>query len=383
MKYRCNIFAIYFCLLMITGCIQNEPEIVYDPSERIVFSYPFLMVETRSGFLDALYNGDVFGVIGYCIPYLPGTNTLSYSGASSQWSTKRSLCPPSVFYGQPIRVTSSGCSYDYESQDPMSTANNPKFWYKDGFDLDGSEESNVQNADEYLYSFFAYYPFDDWTIESPDSKTAAGAPVLKFTIPDDRDTPDAMLGVLYNQDKGTRGLQFNFYHVMTGLGFEVNNLSERELKVYSVKLKGNFFKSVSVDFTGDVVEYSFPAEYDSKEYVFIDRPDDNPMVLESSEDGTSSSDIEDIKYILLISGEDTYFGNDVKVEITYDFGNGKQTQSYTRPGTFTPTPGVRYTAQLNFVGNAFVLQFIVDNSDIWEDGENDDNDDTNDDIVFE
>ena len=55
----------------------------------------------------------------------------------------------------------------------------------------------------------------------------------------------------------------------------------------------------------------------------------------------------------------------------------------TRPGTFTPKPGVKYTAQLNFVGEAFVLQFVVANSDIWEDGELDDNDDSNDDIIFQ
>lgn len=48
------------------------------------------------------------------------------------------------------------------------------------------------------------------------------------------------------------------------------------------------------------------------------------------------------------------------------------------PMTFHPVPGTKYTAQLNFVGNAFVLQFVVDNNEMWEDGKSDDSD-----IIFE
>ncbi len=44
---------------------------------------------------------------------------------------------------------------------------------------------------------------------------------------------------------------------------------------------------------------------------------------------------------------------------------------------------MKYTAQLNFVGDTFVLQFVVDNSEQWEDGEADDGREDNDDVVFE
>ena len=64
-------------------------------------------------------------------------------------------------------------------------------------------------------------------------------------------------------------------------------------------------------------------------------------------------------------------------------GSGRKQQSIPRPGTFTPRPGVKYTAQLNFVGDTFVLQFVVDNSEQWEDGEADDGREDNDDVVFE
>ena len=51
--------------------------------------------------------------------------------------------------------------------------------------------------------------------------------------------------------------------------------------------------------------------------------------------------------------------------------------------TIDGAAGYRYTAQLNFIGDAFVLQFVVDNSETWEDGELADGDDSNDDIIFE
>ena len=35
------------------------------------------------------------------------------------------------------------------------------------------------------------------------------------------------------------------------------------------------------------------------------------------------------------------------------------------------------------MGDAFVLEFVVDNQGQWEDGEADDGDETNDDVVFE
>ena len=87
--------------------------------------------------------------------------------------------------------------------------------------------------------------------------------------------------------------------------------------------------------------------------------------------------------MLLISGEETSFGDDVKVNIYYTFNGIEGSQELSRNTTFRPQPGVKYTAQLNFVGNAFVLQFAVDNGEIWEDGEAADGNEDNDDVIFE
>ena len=45
--------------------------------------------------------------------------------------------------------------------------------------------------------------------------------------------------------------------------------------------------------------------------------------------------------------------------------------------------GTRYVAELDFVGDAFTINFVQANNDMWQDGEADDDDETNDDIVFE
>ncbi len=67
----------------------------------------------------------------------------------------------------------------------------------------------------------------------------------------------------------------------------------------------------------------------------------------------------------------SYLGHkDLSVNITYKFGKdgAEKTASFTRPATFVPRPGTMYQAQLNFVGDAFVLQFVTANNDYWEDG---------------
>lgn len=86
---------------------------------------------------------------------------------------------------------------------------------------------------------------------------------------------------------------------------------------------------------------------------------------------------------MLISGTGTSFGDNVKVIIDYTFKDKRTAKELTRPGTFTPQPGKRYIAQLNFVGDAFVINFVVDNNGEWENGAGEDGDTGNDDIVFE
>ena len=83
------------------------------------------------------------------------------------------------------------------------------------------------------------------------------------------------------------------------------------------------------------------------------------------------------KTILLVSnqsntGLENGFLGDIDLLIDYSFieidGETRRHQRIARPENFQPSEGTIYTAQLNFIGDAFVLNFIVDNDSQWEDG---------------
>ena len=64
----------------------------------------------------------------------------------------------------------------------------------------------------------------------------------------------------------------------------------------------------------------------------------------------------------------TYFGKDVEVSVEYTYKGADKTATAERPTQFQPRAGVRYTAQLNFVGDTFALNFIAADNEFWEDG---------------
>ena len=399
--------------LLLAGCQQDElPTPSGSDGDYIRFATPAIRAEetaTKSVTQDVLEAGQQFGVLGYCVPYQLGQpGTYDYNGGSSLWRVKHTLCPPSVFYNTPVTVGDGGCTYS-----PL------KQWYTPGHGLDGEEVAAVgNNADNYLYTFFAYYPYREgnqvFSVDAPANGTTAGAPKFTFSMPqqgtstgdalDHTATPDAMFAVAINHQKTDGSVDFTFSHLLTALGFEVNNFSEYDLQVHSIKLSGQFFRQIVLDFTqqGSMSEPTFPANYYYGAYTIFDETANGgqPLTLNAPAEGndrTTSGLLPkntsgEGEHILLVSGEAPYFGpvtgdpetnaNVVQVTIDYTFADGNQperrTAHYGRPSTFTPAPGTKYTAQLNFVGNAFVLQFVVNNNETWEDGGSD-----NDDIIFE
>lgn len=397
--YRFSFGVCGIVFLILTGCRQETLPISGGQEDYISFKTPVLDVQTdtRSTTKNALEVGDQFGVLGYCVPYLLGTTNLNYNSATSFWGIKYYLCPPSVFYNTPVTVGNGVCSYD-----------SPKMWYREGYGLDGKSNSSVgADAEQYRYTFFAYYPYKEtdpvFTLDTPEDASVAGAPKFTFTMPQEGDniekeldytnTPDAMFGVLQNQQKSQGSLTFTFSHLLTALGFEVNNFSERELKVHRVALKGTFHKQIVLDFskTGSLDNVTFPNTTYTGTYILYDEADHNnePLILSAPQEGMNRTttgllpkgDDGEGEHILLVSGRDPYLGTNVRVYIDYTFGDDPKVtdlEGIGSPMTFHPTPGTKYTAQLNFVGNAFVLQFIVDKNEMWEDGKSDDSD-----IIFE
>lgn len=395
-----------FLGMSVTACTDTEdmmPE--FDDSRCINFGLPVQVsssygeAESRSDLLDNLPAGSEFGVLGYCVPFTVGSTDPNYNAGSDIWSLKRKLCPPDVFFKQKVTVGANGCTYVR----PGGTGNNdPKYWYKQGYDTNNSLNNSIPDAEDYKYTFFAYYPFEGcFTVDAPNSPSVAGAPTFIFTMPQIGDnldkqlshnnTPDAMLAALYNVTKDNGSVQFTFSHLLTALGFEVNNFSNYDLVIHSIKLGGSFYKKIKIDLSGDNVAFSFlPDRYTGKYTIFdgslmdggdlqlLHPTDGNTVTSSPSPIGPKTGDDINKNFVMLISGTGTSFGENVKVYIDYTFNNKRTQKELTRPGTFTPQPGKRYTAQLNFVGDAFVINFVVNNNGEWENGQT-----GNDDIVFE
>lgn len=372
----------------LTDCLLDEAYIHFGVPTISVEETAATRVATEPGvtqgstLLSNIQANSNFGVIGYCRAYTPGTMNIDYNSGVSSWDIKRRLSPPEVFNKQVV-VSYDGtyCRYD-----------NPKLWYTDA-DTQGNND-----AANYLYSFFAYYPAESFSVSYPQvdykdgnntKQTDAGAPIFTYTMHSgaatvtdtntvfqQSATQDVMLAATYNVKKSGGKVNFDFAHVLTALSFAVNNYSEgMALKVYKIELSGTFWRTVKVDLnqsaSADRLEFS---ETYKGRYVIYDNPEglDIPEYNSASPYTAPFAD----QYILLISGQSAGIGylGDVKVSITYQFGSSGVTKTawYGRPTTFVPRPGTKYTAQLNYVGNAFVLQFVADNGEYWEEGSDSD-----------
>lgn len=406
--YKKIVLLTFVATLAAVSC--RKAEVMTIPGEEyITFSSPGISmdVETRAGandFLDGIPDGTSFGVLGYCLAYNPGTTEYNLNSGTSQWSLKRNLCPASIFYKQEIKVDAGVCSYS-----PL------RRWYTDGTDNEGLAGQTLSDTDDFRYTFYAYYPYEDSGFNiTPADAVTAGAPVITYSMPfsgtepetvrDNSAVPDAMLGVQQNIQRASRKVQFNFSHIMTGLGFQINNFSQVgetvtspedegvDLVIYSIKLKGTFHKSVKVDMTEAAASVTYQDTYSGTFTIF---ESDEGRTIPWQQDGSMGSiTMEPETFLRLLPGnEDSgFFGpasadpeknpNPVLV-VDYKLGeNDSTTEEIRRPGNFAPRSGVRYTAQINWVNNAFVLIMQADNGEIWEDGEAADGDTGNDDIIF-
>lgn len=384
-----HLFGLVAVVCMTASCNKEEvlPE-TYDSGTYINFGTPFLTVSSVSRASSARLLTDFpesarFGVFGYCLAYTPGTGTsnrvIDYQSGSALWELKSSRCPADVLYNVPVTYTRGVCSYEY-------VGGGPRKWYTDA-DTQGNND-----ADDYLYSFFAYYPYGykGYTVKPADSSTP-GAPVITFSMPFDSyvaetvleasDTPDAMLSVLYNRTRLDGNLQFSFSHILSSLSFAVQNYNEnpeQKLKVYSVKLSGTFYKSILLDFNKRDDFYRYLGDTYAGTYEIYRNPQGLDIYY-----GAQTCPVCENTVLLLPGPKDAPLGplvrqtsggkeSDIAVTIEYKFYHGEEPSEtkkavISRPATFLPSSGVHYTAQLNFVGDAFVLIFTPDHSDIWED----------------
>lgn len=410
MKFRYAIWALGIWLVAV-ACSKEAGTAPVWSDDYIRFGVPRVTVETKAetdgGFIDGyLPGGASFGVLGYCLAYNPGTTTYNPNSGKSLWGVKSSLCPPSVFYNEQVTMDATGAYATYEP---------PKKWYTDGDANEGLGDIELVDTDEFQYTFYAYYPYDENLNDgsgfsiTPTSATVAGSPKITYTMPYsgnegevenfETKVPDAMMAVTYNVQRDRRMVDFNFFHITTALGFQVNNYSQVgetgeneedkgvDLTIYSIKLTGTFFRSVTADMSESAVNITYN-EDDTYQATFVLFESEAGKVIPWLQDGNNGAiSMAPEKYVRLLAGnsEKGVFGpKDVSVVVGYKLGENKPTQkTELRPGSFVPSPGTRYTAQLNWVNDAFVLIMQPDNGDLWEDGEADDSKEDNDDIIFE
>lgn len=366
--YKLFVYAVISSSLLVS-CEQDMPTDI-SSADYIMFSVPQLKVESssRSTFIEnELPDASSFGVMGYCVPYQNMTTDPDWNSGSAVWSAKRPNVHPDVFENQKVTYSSASGSCSY-----TNTVGTLTKWYNT------TDNTEAVNPDDYRYTFFAYYPYLDinpcFTVSTTDN-SGKGAPIFKFTMPfsdgdnntlrDDSETPDAMLAVNYNLLRTGGNVTFAFSHIMVGLGFSLSNYNfaqEDIITVNSIKLSGSFVKSLTVDFNKATNESGF--------FTYSDRYNGYFNIIDNSVTINPGETIEPEKHLLLLTDNinENFFG-EVSLEINYTYKGGEpKTVTAGRPTDFKPQPGVKYTAQLSFVGETFVLDFVAAENEIWENG---------------
>ena len=388
----------YFVFLSVTvallaSCSNDEPEVVpVNPDEYITFGAPAVSSSTRAP-LDAFPDGGQFQVIGYLMSYQfegPSVSTsLNEGSVTTDWDAKSEVTPPAVFGSNMINQT--GVTVTYSGG--YCTYKDVERWHTNA----GAR-----------YSFFYYYPTSDrFATMFRNFNNLAGYPVgfptLTYNMPwsggsasqsrEMDEVDDAMYGYDTDVLHGSGTVTPRLHHMLAGLNVQINNYStDSDVRITELRIHSSSFRSsvtLGENFTLTAGSGTFGGSFE-----FVDAT--NPVVIDMVEEigsvsgGLSGNSHKLDKTLLLVpyrsaSGSDDYgpryFGDDAMIEVAYTFDGHEDTRS--RPlafGLASIDPGVIYTLQLNFVGSDLVLDFIVDNSQQWEDGNEGD---SNGNITFE
>ena len=359
-----------FLVATLASCENEDMEwLSADPANYIMFGQPSVSASTRAA-LQSFPDGGQFRVLGYLKSYKftsagVDPNHFDDNSITTPWSTKGSVTPPSV-WGDDVSVNQTGVTVTYH-QGGYCTYNDLTPW---------NEEANA------LYSFFYYYPasgsisvsFDK--IGGDGSDAIVGLPALTFTMPfsggsgelarNIDEIPDAMYGFSEDVTRSNGTVNPQFHHLLAGLKMRINNYNTTSnVTVNSLRVYGNGFRknmTLNNDFTTTVGSETFGGSFQ-----FVDEAVTVEKV-ENTVDATGNF-YEIDKTLLLVpytSSSGIYFGEDIEVEIKYNFVTGEKTETNSLAFGLTIEAGTIYTLQLNFVGDDLVLDFYAEQQ--WEDG---------------
>lgn len=308
-------------------------------------------VETRSTLVtgSTLPDDSNFGVLGYCVPYIVGTTTLNYPGASADWNSKMTNSHPDIFYKKIVTYKGGECTYD-----------TPEGWVT-------PPSENTSDPAKYTYTFFAYYPATAWTVDTGSS--ALGAPKFSYEIPitstntstsiNDSNITDVMVASTYNHLRSNGHVPLNFSHLTTGLNVKVVNYDTRSIQIRSITLKGTYHKKVTIDFATGALSYSGT-------YKGTFTLNNSTTTVQAG----ASVNVDNGETALLLSNAG--LGSDVVMTVTYRAGSSNTNKTWTSgtslySANFKPNPGTNYTLTLNFVNGAITLSTEAEEQ--WENGD--------------
>ncbi len=346
-------------LVFLNACNKEEPVAsAIVSSEEIRFDSPAIALNvshfTRaSGPVDIFPSGGSFGVLGYCLANYDGSNVLNPATGATPWESKAVLSSPHLFYKTEVKYNGAVCYYTGEQ----------KRWY---------EQS------DYLYTFLAYYPYGDmyYTVE-PATQTGIGFPSLTFTMPFSGgdistlrtmdDIPDAMVAAAIDVARKDGPVKLLFNHLFTGINFTINNYNEtNDLTIHGLRVSGNFYRSIQIHMN-EGLEYT-PDTY-AGTFTFLDGNDDSDDIMVEHDKSSQKVGNKTLMLISNLSAAPNYLGNDVYIHLDYSFMGKRVTdKTIALPFGYLPQGGTIYTLEMNFIGDALVLNFVVDNNQVWEDG---------------
>ena len=398
-------------LVMTASCEQDDWGGDGNISDEILFAVPTVQVNVDEGSRavtpeilkkTSFVDDDAFAVWGYFLHYIPGSTNFAYTSGTGAWETKRALSVPHIFY------TSGNNFLNTVKVGEAQTGAISRLWYKSGKGLDGTNNTNVgADAANYLYTFFAYYPAGDTGFKvNGGVYTTYGQLKVQYTMPysggtkgnpqsiklnnDSYKTNDVMLASVEDHKSSDGKVAFTFQHLLTGFSFQVNNFTAynddegnvqgKTLIVKEISLSGPFHKTVNIDFFNNfAATYSdtYWAEYiiySNEAGVEIPYDDENSQVLGNP--------------LLLLSGNKekvlSSSMSEVELNVSYSLDGTDYNKSleFLADNSFIPKAGTHYTIHLNWVGDSFVL-LLPKSQNSWDDGEGDDENADNDDVVFE
>ncbi len=320
-----------------------------------------------------------FTVSGFCVPQnIEDINKADYSQASASWVSKAKFCRPNVFDGGSAIVKKTGSSWKYD---------NLKKW------VSPFDEANKNYASGAKFTFIAWAN-GDFTM---DNFTSEAAPKLRFSMPfsggsqnnpvncDHALVKDALIAETYDHESIEGKVPLHFHHILTGIRFRIANHSNDQLKITSMKFKGNFFGKATFTYESSVLDQDVDRTSGRYWGQFTVVDSNNPLVVPANNlsriVGATSENPDGLTFLLLPDPDvDPTNPNDVRnalgdnktIQISYELNGEKYTSDPIEINlSYIPEQSTRHTATFHFLGkNQFYIVFKPE-TDVWENGSDD------------